>query len=71
LSNNDAFALVLAKIEKCVLLVSNSASRHAAADENVKVYGHLQLADEMENYGMVTRKRLLGVLATWEDDLLV
>jgi len=41
LSNNDASALVFAKIEKCVLLVSNSASRRAAADENVKVHGHL------------------------------
>jgi predicted nucleic acid-binding protein len=71
LSNNDAFALALAKTGGGVLLAGDGALRQAAAEENVEVHGHLWLSDEMEKHKTVTRKRLLAVLEAWEDDPLV
>jgi len=71
LSNNDAFALALAKIEDCVLLAGDGALRKAAAEENVEVHGHLWLADEMERHETVTRGQLLEALVAWETDPLV
>lgn len=71
LSNNDAFALTLAKKGGSVLLAGDGALRQAAAEENVEVHGHLWLSDEMEKYKTVIRKRLVEVLEAWEKDPLV
>lgn len=71
LSNNDAFALTLAKTGGSVLLAGDGALRKAAAEENVEVHGHLWLSDEMEKCKTVMRKRLIEVLEDWEKDPLV
>ena len=71
LSNNDAFALALAKTDSCVLLAGDGALRQAAVEENVEVHGHLWLSDEMEKHKTATRKRLLAVLEAWKNDPLV
>lgn len=71
LSNNDAFALALAKTSHSMLLAGDGALRNAAADEDVEVHGHLWLLDEIEKHKTLTRMRLLEVLEAWEDDPLV
>ncbi len=71
LSNNDCFALALAKTGDNTLLTSDHALRRAAAEENVEVHGHLWLVDEMEHHGLVTPARLLEILEEWEADPLV
>ena len=71
LSNNDAFALALAKTSHSVLLAADGALRSAAGVEDVEVHGHLWLLDEIEKHKALTRARLLAVLEAWENDPLV
>lgn len=67
LSNNDVFALALAKTTRSVLLAGDRVLRLAAVGKNVEVHGHIWLIDEIEHFSLLTQEQLLTALKAWED----
>jgi len=71
LSENDCFALALAKIQAATLLAGDAKLRQAAIAESVDVHGLLWLCDRMKEHGTVTRKVLYDALVSLAKDPLV
>lgn len=53
-STNDLFALLLAKINSCLLITGDDALRKAAKEEGVPVHGLLWILDRLLEYKIFT-----------------
>jgi len=72
LTNNDCFALALAKTtDEATLLTGDAKLREAAASEDVHARGVLWLCDEMNHHGTVEVQALYDGLVVLDQDPLV
>ncbi len=71
LSEQDSFALALAKSEGYILLSGDKRMRAAAAEVSVRVHGTLWVCDQLEETDTASIKHLLSAMEHFKNDPLV
>jgi predicted nucleic acid-binding protein len=71
LSEQDSFALALAKSNDLMLLTGDKRMRTAAAEVAVKVHGTLWICDALEEANTASIKHLISALEHFKSDPLV
>ena len=68
LSAPDAFALLLARRERAILLTGDRRLRNAATTEGLERHGHLWMIEQLSDQTIVADSVLVRVLQTWKKD---
>ena len=68
LSAPDAFALLLARRERAILLTGDRRLRNAATTEGIERHGHLWMIERLSEQAIVADNTLVKVLLSWKKD---